>query len=124
MSGSPCFWTGGFSGLEKDQFKQWRWCATKGTVILDNPAPGAREMEITTRLATGQPGEANLWIEGLFSDHLKISGAGVLYHKVFQVPPGTHQLRFFCDAPRVVAPSDSRQLVFTMENFQCSEIKP
>jgi len=116
------FWTGGFSGLEVDSFKRWRWCASKGTLVFDNPASETREMEISTRLATGQPGEANLWIEGLFSDHLKISGAGVLYHKVFQVPPGAHQLRFSCDAPRVIAPSDSRQLVFTMENFQCRDV--
>jgi hypothetical protein len=78
-------------------------------------------MEITTRFATGQPGEANLWIEGLFSDHLKISGTSVFYRKVFQLPPGVHQLRFSCDAPRVIAPSDSRNLVFSMENFQYSE---
>ena len=114
-------WAGGFSGLEKDSSRQWRWCASKGALIFDNPAPGARKMEITTRFATGQPGEANLWIEGLFSDHLKISGTGVFYHKVFQVPPGTHQLRFSCDAPRVIAPGDPRDLVFAMENFQCRD---
>ena len=114
------FWTGGFSGPEKDAFKQWRWCASKGTLILNNPASGPRKMEITTRFATGQPGEANLWIEGLFSDHLKISAAAVPYHKVFQVPPGAHQLRFSCDAPRVIAPNDSRELVFSLENFQFS----
>jgi len=113
------FWTGGFSGPEKDAFKQWRWCGSKGTLILTNPASGPRKMEITTRLSTGHPGEANLWIDGLFSDHLKISPTGVPYHKVFQLPPGTHQLRFSCDAPRVVAP-DPRELVFSMENFQCS----
>ena len=35
------------------------------------------------------------------------------------VPPGDHILSFTCDGPRLPAPADPREIIYSMEQFEC-----
>ena len=63
-------------------------------------------------------------IEGnLINEDLGISNAGYRYEKEIIVPPGSHSIRFSCDAETIDTPTDPRDLVFRIENFQMVEIE-
>jgi phosphoglycerol transferase len=110
-------WQNGFSDAESTPEKSWRWCANEGRLEIVNRSPHPRRVTLETTFAAGRT--AQLRIESaLFSEQLPINFAGVPYTKPLTIPPGTHTIHFFCDAPRILAPLDSRIIVFRVENFR------
>ena len=66
---------------------------------------------------------SNLTIESsLVNENLEINNSGYRYEREITVPPGSHAIRFSCDAERVDAPTDPRYLVFRIDDFQMVEI--
>lgn len=112
-------WQNGFSEVESNGENSWRWCADEGRLEIVNGARQARRVKLEMTLAAGR--DANLKItSGLFSEQLRINLAGVDLKKDLVIPPGRHMIKFYCDAPRVLAPLDSRVIVFRVQNYKLS----
>jgi hypothetical protein len=117
-------WGDGFFTLEKTLDNTWRWCSSEGTLIINNTSDKDRRFIMTADFFTGYPKLSNLKIEGaLFNENLKINNSGYHYQKEIIITPGSHAIKFSCDAERVDAPADSRYLVFRIANFQMIEIE-
>jgi hypothetical protein len=117
-------WEDGFSVLEATADKNWRWCSSEGTLIINNTTNKDRKFIMIADFFTGHPELSNLKIEStLVNENLKINISGYHYEKEIIIPPGSHAIKFSCDAERVDAPADLRYLVFRVENFQMVEIE-
>ncbi len=117
-------WEDGFSTLEGTTDSNWRWSSSEGTLIINNTSNKDRKFLISTEFRTGYPELSNLTIEStLVNENLRINNSGYRYEKEIIIPPGSHTIRFMCDAERVDAPNDFRYLVFRIVNFQMVEIE-
>jgi hypothetical protein len=117
-------WGDGFFTLEKTIDNTWRWCSSEGTLIINNTSDKDRKFVMIADFFTGYPELSNLKIEStLVNENLKINISGYHYEKEIIIPPGSHAIKFSCDAERVDAPADLRYLVFRVENFQMVEIE-
>ena len=77
---------------------------------------------MNTVFCTGYPESSNITIESdMFNEYLKVNSDGYSFTKKFTVPPGTHIIKFTCDAQRIIVPSDPRELVFTLNDFKLVE---
>ena len=118
-------WGDGFCGIvegtPKDSF---RWCSSEGTLIITNNSNTERKFIMTADFFTGYPEFSNLTIESkVVTENLEINNSGYRYEKEITVPPGSHAIKFSCDAKRVNAPTDPRELVFRTANFKMVEIE-
>lgn len=116
-------WEDGFCVfLESTAEYNFRWCAPEGTLVINNTSDKARKFVMSADFRTGYPEMSNLKIESIFfNENLKINNAGYSFKKELVIPPGSHTIKFSCDAKRVEAPTDPRYLVFTVVNFQIVE---
>jgi hypothetical protein len=115
-------WKPGFSDLEVGPDINWRWCSSAGELHIYNGMDRSRPLLIEMNLSTGYGEFASMSIAGPgFSDTLKINSAGVPYAKEIVLQPGTNIIKFNCDARRVQAPGDPRDLVFRVVNFNFRE---
>jgi hypothetical protein len=118
-------WAGGFSFLEggPEPFN-WRWSSASGELIIDNPYKKTREIGLEMTLSTGHQEFSDLKIESpLFSEALRINSQENKYYRKIQVPPGSHSIRFFSNAPKLSAENDDRELVFQVINFRIKDLK-
>jgi len=110
-------WQNGCSELEGTAENNWRWCSATGGLLIINGSPHARR--VTLEMSFASENEGNLRIDSpLFSEQLKTRPAGQSFFKEIVIPPGQHLIHFTCDARRVLAPLDFRQLVFRVINFK------
>jgi hypothetical protein len=118
-------WEAGFWGIwEGPPEHSFRWCSSEGTLIINNTTNKDRKFVMIADFFTGHPELSNLKIEStLFNENLKINNSGYHYEKEFIIAPGSHAIKFSCDAERVDAPADPRYLVFRIANFQMIEIE-
>jgi hypothetical protein len=117
-------WEDGFWGaLEGGAENSWRWCSSEGTLIINNTSNTERTFVMSARFSTGYPELSNLTIESsLVNENLQINNSGYRYEKEITVPPGSHAIKFSCDAERVESTLDPRYLVFRIDNFEMVEI--
>jgi phosphoglycerol transferase len=116
-------WGTGFSVYEGNSELNWRWAASKGILILNNPTQENRAITIDTIFRTGWSEYANITIKTeSFSENIIANNQGTHYEKRFVIPPGQYIISFISDARRVDAPSDPRNLVFRVDNFKLREI--
>ena len=119
---SPTEWKGGFYNLEGTGENNWRWCSSKGILIITNSSPEKKKYVISATFFTGYPETADLRIEStLFKESLKINSSEYDFKKEITIPPGRHIVEFNCDAKRVDAPGDPRYMVFSIRNFHLVE---
>lgn len=112
-------WSGGFSSLEGTEANNWRWCSSNGELIIDNPSANTKIIDLQMLFKTGYSNYSNLIINStLLQNKIRINSMGSSFIKNIMIPPGAHIIKFYCDAPRVYAPNDSRYLVFSVNNFK------
>lgn len=117
-------WRLGFSGLEGTPENNWRWCSSKGELVLVNSSRKEKDILIEMAIFTGYKEYSNLKIEGdLLSENLNVNSDGTFFSKRFILKPGKYVIRFSSDAKRVDAPNDPRFLVFRIANFRLKELK-
>jgi phosphoglycerol transferase len=98
-----------------------RWCASRVLITLANPLPRSRRVLLNMEFAVPQP-SAHLFVEGdVLSGTYSFRQGGLVISKMLLIPPGAHDLRIACDAPRLYAPGDPRFLVFQMKSFELRE---
>ena len=116
-------WQDGFSGLEGNDSQNWRWCSSEGTLIITNPSDKERTFLINTTFSTGYSDFSRLKIDGTsISENLPVNNQGYHYQKKIDLPPGRSLINFKSDAQKVYAPGDPRYLVFSVHDFQITEI--
>ena len=74
-------------------------------------------------IATGYPELSDLSITSkMFNAKLKVNMDGGLFNQVITISPGVNSIYFTCNAKKIYAPSDSRYLVFRVNNFKIREM--
>ncbi len=116
-------WHGGFSELETLGDEHWRWCSASGEMQITNSSQRARRVRLRMSFNTGYEQPSTLRIGGsLITEALRLNDQRTPFERTITVPPGSHAVNFFCDAPRVVAPNDTRVLVWRLNDFSIEEI--
>lgn len=116
-------WTGGFSDLEGTPDYNWRWSSSRGQLTITNNSQHSRTVEIRMKLFSGYDRPANMKIHGEgFADSLVINNQGTPYSRIVTIQPGKGTIDFSCDAEPIVAPTDTRVLVFRVVNFSSKEL--
>lgn len=116
-------WKGGFSELERRADKTWRWCSSEGELHLRNTSQLPRTIKLEMSFATGYEQLDDFVMSGLISDQFKVNDKAYFYSKAITVPPGESIITFRSAARRVNAPSDTRVLVFRIEDFKMTELQ-
>ena len=115
-------WKGGFSELESRPDKTWRWCSGEGELHLRNTAQLPRTIKLEMFFTTGYEELSDFTLSGLVSEQLKVNDKPYFYTKTVTVPPGESIITFRSAARQVNAPSDTRVLVFRIEDFKLTEL--
>jgi hypothetical protein len=117
-------WNRGFAVPETTRSESCRWCASAGTLTLENCLTYPRRVRLEMDLETSSDRPAHLAIEGaLVSGDYTISKERRRIVWTGFIPPGAHDIHFTCDGPRVVAPLDPRTLVFRVHAFSLKELE-
>jgi phosphoglycerol transferase len=96
-------------------------CARQAVLTLDNPLPESRIVVLHGEFAVDQVG-AHLTLESdLWSGTYEFHDGRLVIDKKLTIPPGSHPVRFTCDAQRIQAP-DPRIMVSILEKFQLREL--
>jgi phosphoglycerol transferase len=115
-------WRNGFYPREQNARETWNWSNGKGELAIRNPSGSPRTITLAMNCLLPQPQPALLHIRSsLFNLDCPIDWRAPLVEKTLVVPPGEHVVRFTCDGPRVVCPTDTRELVFRIVNFKCRQ---
>jgi phosphoglycerol transferase len=122
-------WGPGFSflergpGVETGPGRTHRWCDHQGVLLIHNQSARARTITLKATVRTAVEGTAHLRIDGpLFSEQITVSRECGCLCRTVEVPPGTHEIRFTCDAPRLVSATDPRWMVFHLADFSLQEL--
>lgn len=114
-------WQEGFYPAEGPAPCIGRWCVSEGSLCLHNPSNAPVTVRLGMAFATLYERPFCLKMEStLLSETLEISARPRDIAKTVVVPPGSHLLRFSCDAPPFVYPGDPRSLVFRVTKFEMS----
>jgi phosphoglycerol transferase len=115
-------WLAGFYEAEVGPDGTLRWCSGAGEIEIDNEAGSARRARITLNLATPLL-PSRLAISGdLWSDHVDVGPAGILFSQAVVLPPGRHFVRLSSKGPPADAPSDPRRLVWRVDGATIEEL--
>ena len=108
-------WGGGFSGVETEPGRSWRWCSAEGELAIENGSRFDRQVSVRMTAVAAKP-PASLQIDGdLTSAKFDMGPQGAMVSMSVRVPPGRHTIRFRSDGQRADAPGDPRVLVWRAE---------
>jgi phosphoglycerol transferase len=109
-------WAGGFSGVETDSGRSWRWCSGSGEILIENGSRTARPIAIRMTVIAGKP-PAHLDLDGdLVSRRLELGPRAIPLALSLSVPPGRHRITFRSDGRPADAAGDPRTLVWRAED--------
>ena len=110
-------WPRGCYAPEGSPEGAWRWCASRGELMLENPGSGPTKVRLSTWLKTGYPKRATVSFESdVLTGKVAVNSVGTLFEKEVILPPGRHLIRFHTDAKRIRAPGDPREMALRFEN--------
>lgn len=101
----------------------WMWISTPSVSLrVTNNLPQKRKVILDTLIQTGYETPSEFFVSGdIIKDRTEISSKTKHYHKVFDVPPGTHIITFKTDAEAIDSKTDKRNLIFRFINFTIRE---
>lgn len=118
-------WRPGFSCLEKDERRSWRWCAARGELRLINTSDLPKRLKFEMQLRSTRPTPSHVLVESdWFAEQREVSCQRGEFARVIDLPPGTHAIHFTCDGKRVIVPDDPRDMVFQVSDFHMTEVSP
>lgn len=101
--------------------KRFRWSEKDGTVTLYNPADYPQKVRLRWGMKTYTPGKWRITVDGVgVSDDLSVTEVIVPYEREVTVPPGSHAVRFHCDAPPFK--TSYRTVVFLLADYSFTTI--
>ncbi len=110
-------WAKGFYGPEGTGESSWRWCKKEGELRLINTGMTPKTITVEMKLKSENDGKLNIK-SNFFNEVLLLTQAPLLFSKTLTIPPGQYTIHFSCNASRVNAPNDSRELVFNVSGFK------
>lgn len=112
-------WQQGCYDLEQDATRTWHWCSDNGTFTITNGRDIAQDATVSMTFFTNYDQSSILKFESdVYNGTFSISNKGTPFTTTLHIPPGTHVIHFSTDAPQVVAPLDTRDLHFHIDNFK------
>ena len=112
-------------GKESSDSENWHWCGRRGEIAIMNATQSPRKVLLDATFATTHPEDSTLAIDGAgLQQKLKVNGTGTPWQAEITVQPGEQTIRLTSDARQVVAPNDSRNMFFRINNFTYREINP
>lgn len=117
----PAEFARGWHSLEGQTGMDWRWSSGNAEVVLHNPDPARRPLQVSFDIETPQPRIIDLAVNGQRIFHRSLTAedgrVGVNFPVVFSSP--TTLIRFQTDVPgQVPGNGDPRKLAFRVLNFQ------
>jgi hypothetical protein len=115
-------WEGGFNYLHGTGRHTTRSCGPRGRLVLENPLPQARRVELRTRFAT-LVGEGTLEVKGAgWSETMVIDrDSRALRRELAMAPLGTETVDFAYVQGSGQKPADSRDPLFLVVDFGLKE---
>ncbi len=110
-------WQAGCYDLERNAEENWHWCSAQGQARLINRTAQPALVNVEMNLAVDNGGTLEM-TSPFFKERLKLDKAGAKFVKRFTLPPGEHVITFKSDGKRIVAPNETRELVFRVRNFK------
>ena len=112
-------------GREGSDSDNWHWCSRRGGIEIMNASGTDRKLLLEMTFATVHPEDSTLIISGVgVEQKLQVNSAGTHWQATLTVPPGEQIIKLASDAVKVVAPSDSREMFFRVNNFKFRELNP
>jgi len=103
----------------------WHWCGRHATIDILNASKSERKILLEATFVTWYPTNSTLMIEGSgVQQKLTVNNSGTLWQAVVTVPPGEQAIKLSSDAKQVLAPADSREMFFRINNFHSRELHP
>ncbi len=110
-------WQAGCYDLERNAAENWHWCGAQGQARLINRSEQAALVNLEMLLSVDNGGALEM-DSPFFKERLKLDKSGAKFVKRFSLPPGEHVINFKSDGKRIVAPNETRELVFRVRNFK------
>lgn len=110
-------WQADCYDLERNAEETWHWCGAQGQAKLINRTAQPALVNLEMNLAVDNGGTLEM-TSPFFRERLKLDKVGTKYAKSFTLPPGEHVIQFKSDGKRIVAPNETRELVFRVKNFK------
>jgi hypothetical protein len=111
----------GFSGLEKDEKTYWHWSdgpSGEASLEIRNNSRTPLRVRFRTRIGTASAAKNRFDLTLQGKSESVMMGDGDVLDRVLHLRPGANELRFKSFGPRIVAPSDSRYMVFRLEDWE------
>jgi phosphoglycerol transferase len=116
-------WGAGSYGEETGKIGTWHWCSAACEIALVNPSPTPAHVRITMGISTGHDKPARFTIKGPgISDTVPATDSIRPLVYTLDLPPGKNVFKMSCDAPRVSAPGDARNMVLMVSNFSLNPV--
>ncbi len=110
-------WQAGCYELERNAAENWHWCGAQGQARLVNRTTQPALVNLEMLLSVDNGGTLEM-TSPFFKERLKLDKGGAQYAKRFTLPPGEHVINFKSDGKRILAPNETRELVFRVRNFK------
>ncbi|MGC9969656.1 MAG: hypothetical protein ABSE56_03595 [Bryobacteraceae bacterium] len=116
-------WGAGAYPQESGNIGNWHWCSAACEIALVNPSPAPERVRIAMGISTGHAKPARFTITGLgISDIVPAIDSVRPHAYTLDLPPGKNVFKMSCDAPRVLAPGDPRNMVFMVSNLSTNRL--
>ncbi len=110
-------WSGGFFSQENDENSKWRWCSKQGDLLINNYTNKDLKIFFETLIETGFKQNSNIIISNnSYHTTLSVNNDPKLFSNTLIIPAGVTAIHFQCDAPKIDAPGDPRELIFRLRN--------
>lgn len=125
----PLWYRAGFfveeHGPGPDPNSEWRWCSSRGTMVLDNLRSHNAGVLVSFQALSGVPRPSLLTLHNrTFSRQFPIGASPAPISLSLTLPPGQTEIEFSTNAPRLPTPSDPRDLRFRIEHVSVTEVGP
>jgi hypothetical protein len=116
-------WGAGSYGEETGKLGTWHWCSAAREIALVNSSTTPAHVRITLGISTGHAKPARFIIKGPgISDTVPVIDSIRPLAYTLDLPPGKTVFKMSCDAPRMPAPGDPRNMVFMVSNFALGRV--
>jgi phosphoglycerol transferase len=116
-------WGAGSYGEETGKLGSWHWCSATCEIALVNSSTTPAHVRITLGISTGHAKPARFIIKGPgISDTVPVIDSIRPLAYTLDLPPGKTVFKMSCDAPRMPAPGDPRNMVFMVSNFALGRV--
>lgn len=118
-------WGDGFYDSEGTPELTWRWARSSGWMELVNGGTRVQEVRLDMTIVGNDGGHVTIHTPLLREPvSVRVSRHGQKVDQTLVLPPGAHAVHFSSDAEPLYPPDDFRDLVFSVQNFELTQLTP